>query len=344
LSGTLQKIECYPGSKIYLSCPAGVATGGPEALHQFGHHLILLGFNAFMYYYHSPESTGLVHENYKKYNVPYVSELENSREHVLIIPETHLSSVFCKKFSRVRKVVWWLSVANYYIILNQQIARSQRKKKKSLGLSVLFGTFKIASFASLKEKNVLHIGHSYHSMVHLRENGIEPVGQVSDYMNDAFFERADEKAEKEDIIIYNPKKNDDFLGDIMNQTKELNWKPLSGMSPAEVAYWMNRAKLYIDFGYHPGKERMPREACIMRCCMIIGKSGSAVYAEDMPIPEKYRFGKSKSEIPGIISLIKECLANYDKLIGDFEPYRKVLYREKEKFIDDISTVFTKAAK
>jgi len=336
----LQKIECFPGSKIYISCPAGVATGGPEALHQLGHHLILLGFNAFMYYYHSPESTGLVHENYKKYDVPYINEPENSQEHILITPETHLSSVFCKKFSKVRKVVWWLSVANYYIILNQQIARHERKKRKSLGLSVLFGTFKIATFDSLKKKNVLHIGHSYYSMVHLRENGIEPVGQISDYMNDAFFERTDEKAEKQDIIIYNPKKNDVFLDDIIAQTRHLNWKPLSRMSPAEVAGWMNRAKLYIDFGYHPGKERMPREACIMRCCMIIGKSGSAAYAEDMPIPEKYRFEKNTNEIPGILNRINDCLVNYDKLIKDFEPYRKVLYHEKAKFDQDISAVFS----
>ncbi len=40
---------------------------------------------------------------------------------------------------------------------------------------------------------------------------------------------------------------------------------------------MRKAKLYIDFGYHPGKERMPREACLLDCCLIIGKDGSAKY-------------------------------------------------------------------
>ncbi len=64
---------------------------------------------------------------------------------------------------------------------------------------------------------------------------------------------------KEDIIIYNPTKNDEFLGEIMSQTPKLTWKPLEKMTPQQVAGWMNRAKLYIDFGYHPGKERMPRE-------------------------------------------------------------------------------------
>jgi hypothetical protein len=113
------------------------------------------------------------------------------------------------------------------------------------------------------------------------------------------------------------------------------------MTPQEVADWMNKAKIYIDFGYHPGKERMPREACIMRCCMIVGKTGSAAYAEDMPIPEKYRFEKSTDEIPGIIERINDCLTNYAQAITDFEPYRKALYREEEKFTTDISKVFVK---
>ncbi len=75
--------------------------------------------------------------------------------------------------------------------------------------------------------------------------------------------------------------------------------------------------------------------------MIIGKSGSAAYAEDMPIPEKYRFEKDVNQVPAIIACIKDCLTNYDKRIADFKPYREVVYREKEKFIEDIGKVFVK---
>ncbi|MBS1532822.1 MAG: hypothetical protein JSU01_21140 [Bacteroidetes bacterium] len=333
-------IMCYPGSKIYIFCPGGFATGGPEALHQLAHYLNTLGFKAFMYYYQSPDTRGLVHDNYKNYDVPYVSELENNREHVLILPETHLLPIFNRKYGKIRKMIWWLSVTNYHIILDDMIRRA--KRKKLYGLRSMLGLINLPTFSRLKQKDVVHIGHSHYSMVHLRQNGVEPAGQISDYMNATFFELVDASVQKEDILVYNPKKNDEFLEGIIAETPGIIWKPLTGMTPAEVAHWMNRAKLYIDFGYHPGKERMPREACIMRCCMIIGKTGSAAYAEDMPIPDKYRFEKSDEQIPAIIERINDCLENYDKLIEDFDPYRRVLYHEEEQFIRDIGKIFVKA--
>ena len=337
----ISEITCLPGSKIYIFCPAGCATGGPEALHQLGYHLNLQGFNAFMCYYLTPDSKGIVHANYEKYQVPYVTALqvENKREHIIILPETYLSPIFKSKYSLVRKAIWWLSVTNYHITQQNYIDHISRKRFFTIRKAI--GSFKIASFKKLKRERILNIGHSYFSMLYLKENGIEPVGQISDYMNNAFFELAGSEAKKEDIIIYNPKKNDEFLGEIIGLTPHLNWKPLEGMTPKQVADWMNRAKLYIDFGYHPGKERMPREACIMRCCMIIGKTGSAAYQADMPIPEKYRFEKVKEEIPNIIERIEDCLANYDQLADDFKSYRQVLHGEKEKFIEDIKKVFIK---
>jgi hypothetical protein len=331
-----QAIACSQDTKIYIFCPAGNATGGPEALHQLSYHLNELGFNAFMFYYVTPDSQGLVHDDYKKYQQPYVTELENKRDHIMILPETYLFPIFKRKFNLIRKVIWWLSVVNYY--KTQKPGINSGKPKRFLGA---FWKRKTASFAILKQTGVLSIAHSYYSLAHLRENGIDPVGQISDYMNDTFFEFARPETKKEDIIIYNPKKNDEFLQEIISLTQGLKWIPLVNMTPQEVAGWMNRAKLYVDFGYHPGKERMPREACIMKCCMIIGKTGSASYHQDMPIPEKYRFGKSEDQLPHIVDRIKYCLTNYDTIIDDIAVYRRALYHEKEDFIDNIKKVFVK---
>ncbi|HWD88831.1 MAG TPA: hypothetical protein VG367_11935 [Mucilaginibacter sp.] len=334
-----QPIICSPETKIYIFSPAGTATGGPEALHQLGHHLNQLGFNAFMFYYDTPDSRTLVHDNYKRYNVSYVTRPENKAGNIMILPETYLAPLFRRKYSAIKKVVWWLSVVNYYLT-QKEVDKESSRSKRSL-LKKLFSS-PVPTFQLLKDKGVLSIAHSWYSVVHLRKNGVEPVGQLSDYMNDVFLKDKDgAQAQKEAIIIWNPKKNDDFLQEIIDQTSQFQWKAISNMSPEEVAGWMNRAKLYLDFGYHPGKERMPREACIMRCCMIIGKVGSAAYAEDMPIPEKYRFEKNHDDLPAIIKCINDCMVNYDKCIGDFNPYRDALYGEKEKFIADIKKLFVK---
>lgn len=334
------QIKCRPATKIYIFCPAGYATGGPEALHQLGAKLKRLDFNAFMYYYSTPGSVDIVHKNYEKYSVPVAQEIENDSGNMMILPETHLLPVFDDNYKQVRKVIWWLSVVNYYI--TQENLTQSLKGEKHFKLRNYLGRFPTASFGRLKRrKDVQHISHSYYSQVHLAENGIKPVGRISDYMNSAFFDMVDESTPKENLVIYNPIKNDSFLDKIMELTPTIKWVAIKGMTPAQVAALMNRAKLYIDFGFHPGKERMPREACIMRCCMIIGKTGSAAYQQDMPISEQYRFDKSQDQIPAIIERIGQCLNNYKTLVTDFAPYRETLYQEEQQFEQDIQKVFVK---
>jgi hypothetical protein len=341
LTGALSVIKCYPNTKIYIFCPGGFATGGPEALHQLGAQLKLLGFDAYMHYYCTvPDAVDVVHKNYKKYNVPVAGEPENDSRHIIILPETYLTPIFDHRYYRTRKFIWWLSVANYYI--TQQYIIDSIKHKRFFKLRTYFANFRIASFSKLKRRKIQHISHSYYSQVHLSEHGLKSSGRISDYMNSAFFDSVDESTPKENIIIYNPVKNDEFLEQIMKLTPNLNWVPIKSMTPAEVAVLMNQAKLYVDFGYHPGKERMPREACIMRCCMIVGKSGSALYHEDMPIPDKYRFDKKTDLIPEIIVRINECLNDYDKLIADFNPYRETLYLEEQEFKNAVQELFVRA--
>lgn len=340
MTKNLTEINCLPATKIYIFCPAGYATGGPEALHQLGAKLKRLDFNAFMYYYSTPGSVDIVHKNYEKYNVPVTESIENSAQNIIILPETHLLPIFDDSYKQVRKVIWWLSVVNYYITQNNLTQSLQHKKH--FKLKSYLGKYPTASFGRLKRRNdVQHISHSYFSQVHLAENGIKPIGRISDYMNSAFFDMVNEGTPKENLVIYNPIKNDFFLDKIIALTPTIKWVPIKNMTPAEVAALMNKAKLYVDFGFHPGKERMPREACIMRCCMIIGKTGSAAYQQDMPIPEKYRFDKSEDQIPEIINRINECLTNYHELVKDFAPYRQALYKEEDQFEQDIQKVFVK---
>ena len=44
---------------------------------------------------------------------------------------------------------------------------------------------------------------------------------------------------------------------------------LSGFNSKQIINIYNKTKVYLDFGYHPGKDRMPREAALFNNCIII---------------------------------------------------------------------------
>jgi len=52
-------------SKVYVVCPANVATGGPELLHQLVYKLNIFGIEAYMYYYNTKKGKDPVHDEYK---------------------------------------------------------------------------------------------------------------------------------------------------------------------------------------------------------------------------------------------------------------------------------------
>ncbi len=76
-------VKVYHNTKIYIACPANVATGGPEALHQLGFHLINdLNIPAFIYYYNfdNKKFKDPIHPEYKSYNIPYILEISEKED------------------------------------------------------------------------------------------------------------------------------------------------------------------------------------------------------------------------------------------------------------------------
>ena len=55
--------------------------------------------------------------------------------------------------------------------------------------------------------------------------------------------------------------------------QDLRWVPLIGMTTEEMRSCMSKSKVYIDFGNHPGKDRIPREAAIFRLYRYHWKEG-----------------------------------------------------------------------
>lgn len=333
-------LKIKKSSIFYIICPANHATGGPEDLHQLADELRRNGFETYMHYlnYDKTKNSTPVHKEYLHFNLPYTEEILNNSENIIISPETFITFLWSKKYSKLQKIIWWLSVTNFFISLKD--IKQYYESKKFYSFKKLIKNYPIPTIEKVRNTSALHIAHSYFSLDFLRKNNFKILGQIQDYMDDMFYLNENIKGKKENIVTYNGVKNGEFLEKIKEKMPDINWLPMQNMTLEEVAECMKRAKVYIDFGYHPGKEKMPREACLLDCCMIVGKDGSAKYKEDMPILDEYHFEKDEKCIPEIIAKIYDCLENYDVKIKDFKGYKEELLKEKETFKNDVKKLFS----
>ena len=98
--------------KIYVLCPVGIKTGGPELLHQLVYQINKISDKgrATIAYIGDPKQNKPVTE-YKKYignDWIKASQIEDKKENLVIFPETFLSMFDKYKYSI--KYIWWLSV------------------------------------------------------------------------------------------------------------------------------------------------------------------------------------------------------------------------------------------
>jgi len=357
-------IKIYPETKVYIACPANIATGGPELLHQLCYHLRSdMRINAIMYYFgYNKKNKSPVHPEYEKYSNPYVLEIsieDDNKKNILIVPEVKSGLLQLAKFKNIRKGVWLLSVNFYYLSkLSKKdyfFKRAINKISKTIfGKSLL--NFDITSQKVLsklinkydyKKDPILKLANfymfqSYYAFEHFKE--LNPKYYLSDYLNEDFLKTQTDLTKKENIVVYNPKKGFSFTKKIIKKAKDVKFVPLINMSRDEVIKTLQKAKVYIDFGNHPGKDRIPREAAILGCCVITGKRGSAAFFEDVPIPDEYKFEDKEENIPKIIEKIKDCFENFEERYKDFEYYRNVIKNEPQKFIEDLKKIFIKVEK
>ena len=324
------QIKVYSDTTIYIVAPSGVATGGPELLHQLAYNLKQhLGINAVMYYLPTGKANP-VHKEYEKYSVDYVDTIEDDKKNIIIFPEAKHDLL--ESFNHIRTVVWWLSVDNYFFYLSPIKSKINR-------LIYHLNSNKYLFF----DKNILkadyHFVQSKYASEFLHSKNIDNTIYLSDYLNKSFLTIQTDIADKQDIVAYNPRKGYRFTKKLIDSSPEISFVPIVNMSKEQVIELLQKAKVYIDFGNHPGKDRIPREAAMLKCCVITGKRGSAKYFEDVSIPEEYKFKDKSQNIGNITKKIKECFRSYEEHLKNFEKYREKISNEEDEFINDLKKIF-----
>jgi len=311
---------------IVVCCPGGAISGGPELLHQLVHELRSIGKSAFISYFPFENQFELP-KAYSGYDAPQTGFLDDP-DSVFIIPEnsTHL----VRKIHEAGIFVWWLSVDNYVKTSRSSWLRDAVNALDTLmrGRQPLF---------LLKRHR--HLVQSEYARNYLQRSGIDSA-PLTDYLAGEHFSRDIALEDKQDIVAFNPKKGFDVTRQLIESLPRLQFVGIDGLEKAEVAALLSKAKIYIDFGHHPGKDRMPREAAIAGCCVITGRSGAAANPEDIPIPDCYKLEDLGGvDVDAFSRLADSIFRDFNDHHQQFSGYRRKIRSERQTFSMQVRSVF-----
>lgn len=283
--------------KIIGVCGAHTASGGPEAVHQLVDMANQIEDGSAALCYVPCEQHHSVTSAYQNYNIPTVIKKDIPKNSLIILPESlpGMVSYFDQKCA-----LWWLSVDNF-------------------GMNE---TDTLKNF-------VAHLSQSHYSTQFINSLGFESYN-LSDYISDEFYN--EDTYEKNFSILVNPAKGMDLIEEFANLNKDKNIVMLKGMSKIDMAKALKQSMVYIDFGHHPGKDRIPREAALSGAVVFSTKNGSANNSIDLPIDDWYKFNSLKE-----LSLkIDDVFNNYKKHIEAQNDYYKTIQKEKSVFKSEVN--------
>jgi len=354
------KICLKKNSILYILAPSKTSTGGPEGLHQLAYNCQKFFKVTTRIVYLPTSDLNPVHKNYKSFKLKFTKKIQDNSNNVLIIPEQYLYLKYSLQFKNIKKIIWWLSLDNYFGFKfgdeNSKYIRSIIKIPYNLinlfnkvtnyyfgiftlqdYLKFLFSLSKLKECKEIKQAN-LHVMQSYYAYEYFK-NRLPNVKFLYDYQRKIIIRNFKKKIKKENVICYSNKSND-FIKAIKSYTK-LNFIPLVGLSAKEIIEVFKKTKIYLDFGYHPGKDRMPREAALFDNCIITNRRGSAKNNIDIPINKKFKFDERYSNLEEIEGTINHILKNYKKEILKFKYYKKKILKEEQVFKKQLFAIFKK---
>ena len=337
-------------NKIYVVAPYAHATGGVELSHQLVDFLRNNNQDAYIIYTQDAiniKTNATITTEYINYNIQVSNNIEDDKNNILILPEIYFDWIYIYK--NIQVGCWWMSVDNHYTACSFFDILSFKKGIINK-LRFIFSSFKNIiqhdyhpyrnSIKDLKSQGhrIMHFYQSHYAQFHLYQLNLSRIFPLSDYINLEFINYK-QQIKKENIILYNPAKGGDFVRELINLMPNHKFIPLKNLTRIQVRELFTRAKLYIDFGHFPGKDRLPREAIVNNCCIITGKKGASRFFEDIPIPETYKFDIEHTSLSCIKKRIINILDHYESCIQDFLYMKKEILLEKDQFHKEIKNIF-----
>ena len=343
----------------------------------------LFGYPAVMALEGVKDGIDPVHPNYKKFECPWIplSRVEDRVGNTIIIPESLPHLIL--RFPKSRKVIYWLSVDHFilswlsdrhshhliYGLFNsieyclKSIKYCLKNVKLGLYRPIHYAT-DIARFVSTKGMNKflegnksflehvdLHFAQSVYSMNFLLQAGVDKnkILILREPLEDHFLNYNQLNLEsKTDLITVNSRKAFSITYQIISKIKKYDKKnvkvvPLQNVGREKMFELLSRSKVFIDIGFHPGRDRPPREAGVLGNIVVINRSGGCYYYEDCPVPDKYAITCNDVTCRDIdparlAQLIIDYVNNYDDYINDFKNFIELIRKEPDIYMKDLEVI------
>jgi len=285
-------------NKIQILIPGGGFYGGLESLHQFVYMANSLGVEISCVYIPTQNIIGKnitfkKNINLKNYKIKIDRKIDDTKNVCLVVPETFTG--YIRAIRKAKISIWWLSVDNYIDKIkseNQQNLRNYLVLLANFSRKFFFSIInlnhynKSLSLKEIKNKKIIHLCQSYYSYEFLKKKKLKNLLMLKDFIQS----RNRKKFKKKIDIILNSNKGQKY-NDLF--TKEYNEifkiEKLKNMSLKQTQKKLNQSRFFIDFGHHPGRDRIPREAVSQGSKILIKKEGAAKNKFDVNIDDNYKF-------------------------------------------------------
>ena len=314
-------------TKIQVVAPSGLRSGGPESLHNLVFQINALGIKSELVYFPYKQQYDVTfgYENY----IPCAFDINDEASTLIIFPETLCMLGFALKNATV--AIWWLSVDHF----TQRQYYSFRDNLRYLRFAIrrhrpFLGVRSLHKF--------IHFSKSTYDENYLNKNGLSFLRLTGPISADYYSHKPTANIRRS-VILYNPKKGYEVTAFLKNNFSQFKFISLDNQSTQELIDIYSTSKLYIDFGNHPGKERMPREAVVLGCCLLTGVFGSASNDLDIPIPRKYKLDPSTPDFFYKFQLsIGAIFNNFEIASLDFQDFKNEIISEQQQQINDLKII------
>ena len=313
--------------KFQVVCPSRSISGGPESLHSLVALLRHIGQFADMVYH--PFTSGFSTPEEYSHFVYNSSQISDQKGVMIILPE--ILSYEAKRFSQASVAIWWLSTDNFRERKYHDWRDVFRYIKKCI-----VGQRPWSGARALKPYT--HLSKSFYDQTYLECEGLTST-RITGPINSIYIRQINTKdsvADRKNQILYNPNKGQKTLSRLVGSFPEFLFIPLVNYDQCGLISIFRKSKLYIDFGHHPGRERMPREAVACGCCIITGVLGSAANPVDVPIPERFKLNEREHDFTDkFCSLVNNIFLDFTTVAKEFDAYRVEILQEPKQQEDDI---------